>query len=68
MVVKIAGISGVPAVVQWVKNLTAVSCVTAEAGVQSHSLVQWVKGSGIAMSCDVGTDSAQIQHCWQLQL
>ena len=40
----------IPAVGQWVKNLTAAAQVAAEAQVQSPqpSLAQWVKGSGIA--------------------
>ena len=36
---------GVSAVAQWIKNPTAVACVTAEA---TPSLVQWVEGSGVA--------------------
>ena len=38
---------GVPAVVPWVKNPTAMARVTAEPWVQSLAL-QWVKGSSIA--------------------
>lgn len=38
---------GIPSVVQWVKNLTAVSWVATEVLIQSP-LAQWVKGSGIA--------------------
>ena len=38
--------TGVPAVVQWVKNLTAAARVAVEVRLQSH-WVQWVKGSGI---------------------
>ena len=41
-------INGVFAVVQWVKNPTAVAQDSIEVRVQSLSLVQWVKGSGIA--------------------
>ena len=35
----------VPAVSQWVKNLTAAARVTAEGQVPSLALGQWVKGS-----------------------
>ena len=38
---------GVPAMVQWVKNLTAVARVAAGAS-SIPSLVQWVKESGVA--------------------
>ena len=41
---------GIPAVAQWVKNLTAMAQVAAEAQVQFPSLAQWVKGSSIASS------------------
>ena len=40
--------TGVPAVAQWVKNLTIVAPVAAEAQGSIPSPAQWVKGSGIA--------------------
>ena len=39
---------GVPAAVQWVKNLTAMTLVAMEVWVQPPAPEQWVKGSGIA--------------------
>ena len=38
---------GVHTVVQWVKNLSGVAWVAAEAQVWIPSLVQWVKGSSV---------------------
>ena len=46
------GNSGVPAVAQWVRNLTAVAQVTAEAQVGSLAQMQWIKGSSIATSVE----------------
>ena len=43
-------ISGVPIVVQWVKNPTSIH----EAAGLIPGLDQWVKGASIAVSCGVG--------------
>ena len=39
---------GVPAVVQWVKNLTSVAQVASEVQILSPVPVQWIKGSSVA--------------------
>ena len=41
---------GVPAVAQWVKNPTAAARVVMEVWISIPGPVQWVKGSGVAVS------------------
>ena len=57
----VANTTGVPAVVQWVKNPTAAAWVTAEAWVCSPALAQWVKGSGVATAVVQVASVTQIQ-------
>ena len=57
---------GVPVVVQWVKNLTAVTLVAGEVQVQSW-LEQWVKGSGVATAAAWVAVGTWIQSlAWEL--
>ena len=44
---------------QQVKNLTSIH---GDKGL-ILGLTQWVKGSGVAVSCSIVTDVAQIPHC-----
>ena len=46
----ITDVEGVPAVVQWVKNLTPVAQVAAEAQGLSPK-AQWLEGYGVGPSC-----------------
>ena len=52
---------GVPAVVQWVKNLTAAAWVPGEVQVQFPIPVQWANGSSIATAAAQVTAVAWIQ-------
>ena len=52
---------GVPAVAQWVKNLTAVAWVAAEAAGSIPGPAQWVKRSGIDVAVAQATAEARAQ-------